>query len=431
MIGHRIRLDVTDHQARTLARWCEAARLAWNWSLSERDRQFRDRLGGRGFIRRRGKWVPVGLEWVADPEALREDLSKLITRVRRKARLWWMTEPPARVYRSEVRTLAEAWKRCIAKLGRRPTPKRRATSFGLSNQDVQLDGSRVRLPKLGWLRLTERLRWRGKVKTVRVSFEAGSWYISLGTDWDRRRAAAPDVSAGVDVGLKLLAVVASHDGRVEQYHDNPRALRLLLRRLRRAGRVVSRRQRGSVRRGKAVARLARLHARVAAVRRDSTEKVSTAIARSVKEVGIEDLSISGMLRNGRMARAVSDASMGRLLGRLRVKVDESGGQVLVAPRSYASTRTCSACGQRTDQIPGGLAGLRVRRWTCEHCGAVHGRDRNAAMNLDPALLSGRMDAACSASITLAARVASFENATGLPQKDRTRAFRFGARIRGP
>ena len=79
---------------------------------------------------------------------------------------------PARVYRSELRTLQEAWARCQDGLAGRPVPKRRATSFGLSNQDIQLDGRRIRLRKLGWVRLKERLRWRGRVKTVRVSCEA-------------------------------------------------------------------------------------------------------------------------------------------------------------------------------------------------------------------------------------------------------------------
>ena len=190
MIAHRIRLEVTDQQARTLERWCEAARLAWNWGVSERDRQHRDRVGGPAFARRRGRWIPVGPQWQPDPDAPREDLDRLTTRVRRKAGLWWMVEPPARVYRTEFRTLDEAWRRCRDGLSRRPVPKRRATSFGLSNQDVRLDGHRVRLPKIGWLRLTERLRWRGTVKTVRVSCRGGP--VVLG----RRRRLGPPARPG-------------------------------------------------------------------------------------------------------------------------------------------------------------------------------------------------------------------------------------------
>jgi len=158
MIAHRIALRANDHQARTLSRWCEAARLAWNWALGERDRQYRDRNGGRAFIRRRGKWVPVGPEWSADAEAPRENLSRLLTRVRRHARLWWMIEPPARVYRTELRTLDEARERARKSQCRRPVPKRRASSFGLSNQDVRVEARRIYVPKLGWLRLEERLR---------------------------------------------------------------------------------------------------------------------------------------------------------------------------------------------------------------------------------------------------------------------------------
>ena len=304
-----------------------------------------------------------------------------------------MVEPPARVYRTEQRTLEEAWSRCRQGLARRPVPKRGATSFGLSNQDVELEGRRIRIAKLGWVRLEERLRWRGRVKTARVSVEAGAWYVSLATDWDRRRLPAPDVSAGVDVGVKDLAVVASADGSIERRLPNPRAHDALLRRLKRAGRAVSRKVRGSANRRKAEARLGRLHARVAAVRREHTEQGSTWIARAARRVGVEDLSVRGMLRARHMARRVADAAMSRLVDRVGVKVAEAGGDVVVAPRLYASTRTCSACGGRTERIPPGHAGLAVRRWTCERCGADHDRDVNAARNLDPARLPDPIDAA--------------------------------------
>ena len=100
MTAHRIRLYPTDAQARVFARWCDAARDAWNWALSESDRQHRDRADGRAFVRRRGKWIPVGADWAPHADAPRDDLDSLTTRVRRVARLWWMVEPPARVYRS-------------------------------------------------------------------------------------------------------------------------------------------------------------------------------------------------------------------------------------------------------------------------------------------------------------------------------------------
>ena len=103
-----------------------------------------------------------------------------------------------------------------------------------------------------------------------------------------------------------------------------------------------------------------------------------------------------MLRSRRMARRVADAAMSRFIARLGAKVLEAGGEVLRAPRFYASTKICSACGERTERIPPGFAGLAVRRWTCEHCGAAHDRDVNAAKNLDPAVWSGPHDAASQA-----------------------------------
>lgn len=110
-------------------------------------------------------------------------------------------------------------------------------------------------------------------------------------------------------------------------------------------------------------------------------------------MGVEDLSVRGMLRSRRMSRRVADAAMSRLISRTTTKVREAGGEVATAPRNYPSTRMCSGCGGRTSQIPPGLAGLRIRRWTCERCGSVHDRDVNAAKNLDPGRLRKTNDAA--------------------------------------
>ena len=86
-----------------------------------------------GFFAGGASGCPARTEWTPDADAPQEDLDRLTTRVRRAARLWWMVEPPARVYRLEFRTLREAWARCRAGLARRPVPKRDARAFGLSN----------------------------------------------------------------------------------------------------------------------------------------------------------------------------------------------------------------------------------------------------------------------------------------------------------
>ena len=128
-------------------------------------------------------------------------------------------------------------------------------------------------------------------------------------------------------------------------------------------------------------------------RRPMGRTVSTCVARRVRRVGVEDLSVKGRLRAKRFSGAVADAAMSRLVARVGVKVVEAGGEVSVVSRWYPSTRLCSGCRERTARIPRGHAGLRVRRWTCESCGAAHDRDVNAARNLDPAAWSGRGDAA--------------------------------------
>ena len=394
MTAHRIRLDVTEQQARTLARWCEAARLAWNWGLSERDRQYRDRVGGPAFDRRRGNWIPVGEKWQPDPEAPRENLDRLTTRVRREARP--VVDGRAAGPRLPLR-IPYAGRGLASVSGRfggpagaeepgdvvRPLqpgrPARR--SPGAAAEDRL--AAACRAPAVAGSGQDRACQLRGRPVV------SGPW-SRLGSSapsgsWRERRSGCrrEDIGRSRVGGRSPCAPVRQSAGRTMRCSAVSSV----------RGVPCRANGRASANCRKAVLRLARVHARIAAVRRDATEQVSTSVARSVRRVGIEDLAVRDMLRSPLMARPVADAAMSRLRSRVGVKVCEAGGQVLVASRFYASTRTCSVCRGRTGRIPAGQAGLGVRRWTCEHCGAAHDRTVNSARNLDPAVWSEQMDAA--------------------------------------
>ena len=133
---------------------------------------------------------------------------------------------------------------------------------------------------------------------------------------------------------------------------------------------------GSRNRDRAKRRLARLHARIANLRRDGLHKLTTSVARRFHTIGIEDLNVKGMLKNHRLARAIADMGFYELRRQLEYKAAWRGGHVVVVDRWYPSSKTCSCCGYRLEELA-----LGTRSWICPACGVDHDRDVNAAVNL--------------------------------------------------
>ncbi len=420
MIAHKIRLDPTDAQARLFDEWAEASRCAWNWALSEWERQHLDRTGGQRFKRvGRTGLVPVGEPWSPDPEQPSPSaarLSRLLTEVRREAPLGtlpWMRPPiPARVYRQPIRDLATAWSAYHRRrtLGQRrggpsnpfggPVPKRidAPRSFYLSGQDLEIDGGYVELPFGHRVRLREAPRFRGRVVGSTFSERAGSWSVALTVEFERKRQEPPaGTHAGIRLGASTLATVgartavASPDGagagRALLAVNVPAAYARDLRRLRRLSKDVSRKTRGSHNRRKAIQRLRRHHARLADLRRDALHKLTTAIVRRAASVGVED--VADILGEESTSRAIAELGFYEFRRQLEYKAAEAGVEITVAEKLFPAARLCSACGE-THRLPE-ERWRDVRRWTCEHCGTEHDRDLNAAVNLDPVWLGAGPD----------------------------------------
>ncbi|WP_275408802.1 RNA-guided endonuclease InsQ/TnpB family protein [Micromonospora qiuiae] len=253
----------------------------------------------------------------------------------------------------------------------------------------------VCLPRIGILRVREdtgRLRrmirtGRAHIRYATVSCRAGRWTITVTVEAADlhpacQHPARPDADSsgdwvGADRGLAALVVAADTTGReVARVDDAPRPLRAALPRLRRLSRQVSRKQRGSRNRAEAVARLARVHLRVANVRRYFLHEVANRLVKTHDRLALEDLYTAGMLRNRRLAAAISDAGWADLARIIGYKQRWRGGQAAVAPRWYPSTRMCSACRAVGPALP-----LSVRVFRCGECGHTADRDVNAAVNL--------------------------------------------------
>ena len=246
--------------------------------------------------------------------------------------------------------------------------------FTLTNDQFSVEGSRIRIPALGWVRMREPLRFEGKITSATVSRVADRWFVSITVetqDTSHLPQAENQGVVGVDLGVKALATLSTG----EVVHG-PKALAMLLARLRRTSRSLSRKVKGSANRKKARQRLARLHARIANIRQDGLHQLTSDLTRRFSAIVLEDLNVRGMVRNRHLARAVSDMGFAELRRQVEYKAAMRGGEIIFADRFYPSSKTCSACGHVLDVLP-----LSVREWTCPDCGSHHDRDLNAAVNL--------------------------------------------------
>jgi len=171
--------------------------------------------------------------------------------------------------------------------------------------------------------------------------------------------------------------VPGEAGRRGEARTRPaRHLQRKARNLTRYQRRLARCQPGSRNRRKAAAKVARAHRKVRNARQDFLHRASTRLVREHDTIVIEDLNVAGMVRNRRLARAISDCGWGEFRRQLTYKCQRYGRELVVTGRWYPSSKTCSACGHLLAQLP-----LAARHWTCPSCRTRHDRDINAAKNI--------------------------------------------------
>lgn len=394
--AYRYALDPTPGQAAALASHCGAARFAFNWGLA----QVKANLGQREAEKTYGvpeeQLTPL-LSWSM------YSLRKRWNTAKSEVAPWW-ADNSKEAYACGLERLAAALKNWGAsrkgKRAGRPAgfprfkAKHRAVpSCRFTTGAIRVEAGRrhVTLPRLGTINTSESTRklarhlerGTGRIMAATVRFEGGRWLVSFTCEIDRaeRAPARPDAVVGVDLGVKDLAVLST--GEVV---PNPRHHTAALRRLRRLGKELARRQgprtptgdrcEASARWYKTKAALGRAHAKVANQRRDGLHKLTSRLTAAYGTVVVEDLNVSGMLANQRLARAVADVGMGEVRRQLAYKTTWNGGRLVVADRWFPSSKTCSGCGA----VKAKLA-LSERTYTCTTCGLLLNRDENAARNL--------------------------------------------------
>jgi putative transposase len=245
-----------------------------------------------------------------------------------------------------------------------------SVEFPAHGDGIRLVGNRLRVQHVGMVRVKLHRPVEGKIKTITLKQEADKWYAIASCDLgDVKVEPSMKPAAGIDVGLTHF--LTTSEGQQE---PNPRYLKDALPRLRRAGRFVARKKKGGSNRRKAVRRLQKVHARVRNLRREHHHQVACRLVLAFGFIVAEALNIKGMLANGRLACAISDAGWAGFLNVLRCKAEKAGAAfVAVDPRG--TSQECSRCGQEVRKD------LSVRWHDCPHCGLSLDRDHNAALNI--------------------------------------------------
>ena len=246
-----------------------------------------------------------------------------------------------------------------------------------NNNAVRFDGNRLRLPKVGYVKVVEHRLHEGRIISATISHErSGEYYASVMCEVEHPESLpVTDKVVGIDLGLHDF-IVCSDGERVEA----PKHFRKSEQKLARIQRAFSRTKKGSNGHEKARLKVARCHQKIKNQRKDFLQKLSTKLIRENQVICLEDLSVKGMERNHKLAKSVSDASFAKFVSMLEYKAEWYGRKVVKIDRFYPSTQLCSGCGYKNESIKG-LSGLKFREWICPECGEVHDRDLNATRNI--------------------------------------------------
>ncbi|MFC5181404.1 RNA-guided endonuclease InsQ/TnpB family protein [Actinomadura harenae] len=356
--AYKCRAYPNAEQAALLARTFGCVRLVWNRALAERQRAYRSE--GRA------------TSYKAADAAL--------TAWKREADLAFLNEVSSVPLQQTLRHQHAAFANFFAGRARYPRFKRRTAR---QSAHYTRSAFRMRSGELTLAKSDAPLRFVWSFENVEVAAlnptmvvvsrePDGRWYVSFAVDTDAPEPLPETGHAiGVDFGLKDL-MVTSDGVRIA----NPRTLERKVRHLARYQRRMARCRKGGSNRRKAQAKVARAHRKVRNARRDHLHRASTGMIRRADTIVIEDLAVSSMVKNRRLARSISDAGWGELRRQLEYKAERHGRRLVVIDRWYPSSKTCSTCGHVLGEL-----GLSTRRWTCPHCRSWHDRDLNAAKNI--------------------------------------------------
>lgn len=359
--AYKFRFYPTNDQEIILARTFGSARFAYNYMLRLRTDAWYERQERIGY----------------------HETSSALTLLKKDPDFSWLNEVSSVPVQQSLRHLQTAFTNFFDKRAAYPSFKSKHgkqsaeyTSSAFKWTDNKLTLAKMKEPLA--IRFSRTIPKAAKVTTVTVSKDtAGRYFISMLCD--DAVASLPEAAGqiGIDLGLTHFAILSTGEkiAAPNVFRKNEKKLAKLQRRL-------AKKQKGSKNRAKAKLKVASIHAKIADARKDFTQKLSTRLIRENQTIAVETLAVKNMVKNGNLAKSISDAGWSDFVRQLEYKAKWYGRTLVGIDKWYPSSKRCSACGFVVSKLP-----LSVREWTCPECGVVHDRDINAACNIKAAGLA--------------------------------------------
>lgn len=349
----KVELHPNNKQITSLLKHCGCARFAYNWMLAKIKDEYNE--GNK-------------------PKISSIDWHKQLVQMK-QTDFYWMYEVSKCAPQFTLRNLEVAFKKFFNKKSKFPKFKKKGQRDSFTLDGTIIVSERViQLPVIGKLRLKEKDYIPiGRPKSATVSRTSDKWFVSVQYEVDDYKSPKYcNKAIGIDLGIKSLAVFS--DGTEIKPSTK---LKLLERRLKRIQRKLSRQKKGSNGYKKTKVKLSKLHYKISCHRKDILHKTTTLLAKTKQHrvIVIEDLNVKGMVKNHKLAKAISNIGFFEFRRQLEYKCNWYGKELKVTNRFFPSSKTCSNCGQIKDSLK-----LSERVYRCE-CGLEIDRDLNAAINL--------------------------------------------------
>jgi len=351
-IAHKIQLVPNNKQRTYLHKACGTSRFVWNWALAEWEKQYHE-----------GK-KPTGM-------GLKKEFNAI-----KKKDFPWTKEVTKYAAQQPFLDLQDGYIRFWKKLSKKPKFKKKGKcrdSFYVGGDHLKIKGKKIWIPHLGFVRMRENLKYGGKINSAVISRTADRWFVSIQVDTTNEFfKCESDNSVGVDLGINKMVVLSN-----KIVFESPKPLKGHLRKLARFQRKLKKKKFNSSNYIKQKIKVAKVHARVASIRKETLHKTTNYLTKNYLEIGIEDLDVKGMLKNRKLARAISDIGFGEFRRQLEYKAKIRGNFIKIHDRFFPSSKTCSNCKKIKENL-----NLKERIFSCDFCGLKIDRDLNSAFNLD-------------------------------------------------
>lgn len=364
ILAKKVRLYPNEIQEQKLWKSVGTSRFIYNWTLARQEENYKNG----------GKFIPDGV--------LRKELTQL-----KKSELSWLNEVSNNVAKQSVKDACNSYKRFFKGLSDKPKFKsKRKSKKSFYNDNVKFkvkEGKLVNIEKVGWIKTNEQLPIGIKYSNPRISYDNKYWYISVGIEQEEIREELTDVSLGVDLGLKALAICS--DGTVYKNINKTYVVRKIEKRLKRLQKQVNRKYEKNKKgkeyvKTKNIIKLEKqiqlIYRQLANIRNNHLHQTTTNIVKTKPyRVVIEDLNVKGMMKNKHLSDAISKQGFYEFRRQLEYKCKFRGIELVVADRFYPSSKTCSNCNRVKKDLK-----LSDRVYKCS-CGLNIDRDLNASINL--------------------------------------------------